>query len=373
VRSSRRPAVALGLAALVVAVAASAAPVGAAPSQVDFAFIGDTQYGPTAFAQFPQLVSQIDGDPTVQFVAHAGDIKSGSTLCSDQLLNDTFAQYQAFDDPFWYTPGDNEWTDCHRTNNGGYLPTERLDRIRQLFFPVPGQTTGGTTMPVTTQSSNPAFTTYVENTTFQKECVTFGAVHVVGSNDNGSTWNQYPGNPGLGLPAGDQLAMRTAEFTARRLAAVAWIDKIFDDAIANNSEGVFLMMQAQPVAANASFADVRNKIIARATAFGKPVILGHGDTHVYSSTPAWAGVSNITRLEVPGEATAIDRWLKVSAACGSNSTSVFSWELKTFGILPPAEIPEGPIVVGVLTSALAAAFVMRRRQRQIASSAALAS
>jgi hypothetical protein len=309
-------------------------------------------------------VAQIDADPTVQFVAHAGDIKSGSTLCSDQLLGDTFAQYQTFDDPFWYTPGDNEWTDCHRTNNGGYLPTERLDKIRQLFFPVAGRTTGGTTMPVHTQATSPvvAHRTFVENTSFQKECITFGAVHVVGSNDNGSTWNQYPGNPSLGLAAGDQLALRTAEFTARRAAAVAWIDKIFDDAIANDSEGVFLMMQAQPVGANANFADVRNTIIARATAFGKPVILGHGDTHVSSTTPAWAGVANITRLEVPGEVTAIDRWLKVSAACGSNSSTVFSWQLRSFSVLPPAEIPEGPIVVGVLTSAIAAAVVMRRRQ-----------
>ena len=29
--------------------------------------------------------------------------------------------------PVIYTPGDNEWTDCHRVNNGGYNPLERLD------------------------------------------------------------------------------------------------------------------------------------------------------------------------------------------------------------------------------------------------------
>jgi hypothetical protein len=29
-----------------------------------------------------------------------------------------------------YLIGDNEWTDCHRTNNGAYNPTERLAYIR---------------------------------------------------------------------------------------------------------------------------------------------------------------------------------------------------------------------------------------------------
>ena len=94
-------------------------------------------------------------------------------------------------DPFWYTPGDNEWTDCHRVNNGSYLPTERLANVRSLFFPVPGQTTGGTTMPVVTQaaSSDPAMQPFVENTMFTKSCVTFGDVHVVGSNDDGDPWS----------------------------------------------------------------------------------------------------------------------------------------------------------------------------------------
>ena len=30
--------------------------------------------------------------------------------------------------------GDNDWTDCDRTTNGGFNPLERLDHERALFF-----------------------------------------------------------------------------------------------------------------------------------------------------------------------------------------------------------------------------------------------
>ncbi|MEU6787396.1 hypothetical protein ABZ912_50105 [Nonomuraea angiospora] len=41
--------------------------------------------------------------------------------------------FGTFDDPFVLTPGDNEWTDCHRTAAGGYAPTERLDAVRTFL------------------------------------------------------------------------------------------------------------------------------------------------------------------------------------------------------------------------------------------------
>ena len=34
--------------------------------------------------------------------------------------------------------GDNDWTDCHRANNGGYNSPERLGKIRSLCFSKPG-------------------------------------------------------------------------------------------------------------------------------------------------------------------------------------------------------------------------------------------
>jgi hypothetical protein len=85
-------------------------------------------------------------------VLHAGDVKSGSSTCSDERFADLAALYRTFDDPLVLTPGDNDWTDCHRANNGSYVPTERLDTIRELFFPRTGRTLGEHPVPVTRQS-----------------------------------------------------------------------------------------------------------------------------------------------------------------------------------------------------------------------------
>ncbi len=165
------------LAALLVPVAAASAhdddhgDHGRGP--VDYAIIGDTPYGPTGqtgLSAFPSHIAQINSDPSVSFVVHLGDIKSGSTRCDTSYFDTIRASFDSFQDPFVYTPGDNEWTDCHRANNGGYQPAgaqddadlapagpihngtaataggapapSRLNEIRRIFFPSPGRTLG---------------------------------------------------------------------------------------------------------------------------------------------------------------------------------------------------------------------------------------
>ena len=44
--------------------------------------------------------------------------------------------------PLLYTPGDNEWTDCHRPAAGRYNPLERLDAVRATFFDALGSRLG---------------------------------------------------------------------------------------------------------------------------------------------------------------------------------------------------------------------------------------
>ena len=100
-----------------------------------FALIGDMPYGTIREAPFARLVAEINRDNDVDFVMHAGDIKAGSERCDDVLITHRFALYQTFQRPFVFTPGDNEWTDCHRLNNGQYNPLERLGFLRSVFFP----------------------------------------------------------------------------------------------------------------------------------------------------------------------------------------------------------------------------------------------
>jgi hypothetical protein len=117
-------------------------------------------------AEFPSLVALINADPAVERVLHAGDIKAGKNSdCSDAYFHVIHGLFETFDDPLVYTPGDNEWTDCHVDikNNGLYTPTERLVAVRDTFFPVPGQTLGIHKRNVESQASDPANAAYVEN------------------------------------------------------------------------------------------------------------------------------------------------------------------------------------------------------------------
>ena len=287
---------------------------GAAP--VEVALIADTPYGDAQRRQFPALVEAINGDPQVRMVLHAGDVKNGSSTCDDARFADLAALYGTFADPFVLTPGDNEWTDCHRTAAGGYLPTERLEAVRRVFYPEPGRTLGRRTAPVTTQAQDPEHAAYVENVRFTLSRVTVATVHVVGSENDLDPWAQLPG--------GDRPDLRLAEFAARQAAALDWVDAAFDEAEARRAPGVLLLLQAEPLA-TPGFQAVRDRIVERSRAFGRPVLLVHGDEHRYEQERAYAGVPNLTRLETYGD-TAVD-WLRLTI--DPRDPAVFSWVSRT--------------------------------------------
>ena len=91
-----------------------------------FALIGDMPYGPEGELKFPNVIADINADRTLAFVAHDGDIKNGSSVCSDEMFANRLDRFNEIAHPVIYVPGDNEWTDCHRANNGAYDPLERL-------------------------------------------------------------------------------------------------------------------------------------------------------------------------------------------------------------------------------------------------------
>lgn len=294
------------------AAAAPGGPRGAAPTT--FALLGDTPYGDAQRVQFPALIADVDADPRIRLVLHAGDVKSGSSTCDDARFADLASLYDGFADPFVLTPGDNEWTDCHRTAAGGYLPTERLAAVRETFFPQPGRTLGTHEMTVVSQGlEQPEHADYVENVLFERSRVVFATVHVVGSENDLQPWAQLPG--------GDRPAERLAEFAARRAANLAWITAAFAAAEESGAAGVVLLMQAEPMA-TPGFIEERELITELATEFGRPVLLVHGDEHEYEVEPGYAGVSNLTRLETFGD-TATE-WLRVTA--DPRDPEVFSWE-----------------------------------------------
>ena len=281
--------------------------------------------------------------PGVRRVVHLGDIKNGSSRCDDAYFEARLADFETFADPLVYTPGDNEWTDCHRANNGGYLPTERLARLRELFFSVPGLTLG---RPAHDRFQSLAFP---ENVMWKQAGVQFGVVHVVGSNDDQAPWYDTRVDPLTGAPlpeTPDETALRAREYVAREAAALRWIDAIFDTAEKRGAPGVGLGMQADmwdgPPSNQTAFAPIKAVIADRAASFGKPVWLLEGDSHQFIRDTPPGMPANVTRIVVQGAESVPHVWLRLTVDPGS--AEVFSCENVLFvtGETRPCAAPLEP-------------------------------
>lgn len=245
------------------------------------ALIGDTPYAEYQIDQVDELIREIN-DSRAQFTMHVGDIKSGSSLCSDELLQTRFDQLQKLERALVFTPGDNEWTDCHRRNAGMYEPLERLAKLRSLFYPQPSLTTGQRPFRVYPQSRDEGFEEFVENTMFARSNVVFATLHVVGSNNGHALWD------GIGETAEAPRPERLAEVARRQAAVLAWIDRAFDEAERRGAAGVLFAMQADPALESdpgtperKGFDEILDKLSVRSAAFARPVVLAHGDSHFF--------------------------------------------------------------------------------------------
>jgi hypothetical protein len=85
--------------------------------------------------------------------------------------------------PFVVTPGDNEWTDCHKRRVNPFDPLERLAKVREVFFPS-DQSLGQRTITLTQQHNDPKYSEYRENARWTHGNLLFVTVHMVGSNNN---------------------------------------------------------------------------------------------------------------------------------------------------------------------------------------------
>jgi hypothetical protein len=286
-----------------------------------FALIGDLPYNDVQSAKLDNIIANINDDERVKFTIHVGDIKSGASLCDD-TFEARFAQLQRLEEALLYTPGDNEWTDCHYPTAGRFQPPERLAAIRKLFYPEPGFSTGGRRIRVLTQRHFSGFETFVENSIWLRGGVVFATLHVVGSNNDLNPWSGIDTADSFETPRSD----RIAEFQAREAANLFWLEQIFQTARSANAAGVFLAIQANPNfelpeqdQRRAGFNSFLDKLTPLAVQFGKPVILAHGDSHTFridkpllapTASGAPQTLENFTRVEAFGSPNA--HWIRVS-------------------------------------------------------------
>ncbi len=303
----------------------SEAPTGP-PQGLTFALIGDLGYEPNEEAGVERVHADLKREASLAFVVHVGDLSSPRYSCANELRARRLAQFQAAAHPVVFTPGDNDWTDCHEPAVKGGNPLERLADLRSVFF-AGDQTLGQRTFALTRQSQgvDPVFAKYRENVRWDLGGVTFLTLHIPGSNN------------GLGrTPEGD------AEYAERNKANLAWLRQGFVHAKANNSRAVMVMQQAnlfpefspfpgkpqQP----SGYTEIREQLKKESTAFGKPVVLVHGDSHFFRidkplsplrvrGKPVTTALENFTRVETFG--SPYSHWVHVTI--DANDPNVFTF------------------------------------------------
>ncbi len=232
----------------------------------EFVALGDMPYKlPKDYARFDRLIAAINKIKPA-FSIFVGDTKAGNTPCSDDMLKKVKDQFMTFAGPLIYTPGDNEWTDCHRKKAGEYDPRERLALVRKLHFSE-AKSLGRRSMPLTRQSDVGKYRNMVENARWAHGGILFATVHVVGSN------NGFERNPAS-----------VKEYFGRNEANLAWIKETFAIAKRENRDAVVFAFQANPKfderhRGNSGFGDTLKAFVTGAKAFAKTVLLIHGDWH----------------------------------------------------------------------------------------------
>jgi hypothetical protein len=325
------------------------------PGPVTYAIIGDTPYGQPQIDNFPNDVAEINADPRVRLVMHLGDIKNGSSRCDTSYFDQIRADFNQFRDPLVYTPGDNEWTDCHRANNGGYWPAgpvlngdarpARLDEIRRIFFDRPGKTLGDRTKTVETQGGN-----YPENVRWTQSQVEFGDLNVPGSNNDQLLWFDptQTSDPSDDPPRSQS---QIDEVNDRTVADLAWMDHIFASAKTDGARAVVIGIQADmwdPAIVGDPqqydhFTAIVQRLAADATDFGGPVLLFNGDSHKFTDDHPLADpshpenksiygitqdVPNLRRITVNGSTTPCHEWLKLTI--DPRTAGTFSYQRMQF-------------------------------------------
>ena len=334
----------------------------------------------------PNLLADMNG-ADIQFTVNDGDLKAGngatgnppSANCDDALYDRALGWLNSLEKPAMFTPGDNDWTDCDRTSNGGFNSLERLDHERELFFST-NQSLGKKTLTQEVQSA-PLCTGFLTATTFRDvPCVEnrrweFKGVLYVTVNVQGTCNNLCssgagdvpdtdtdPNTPGIQFaPA------RLAEYTARNAADIAWLQESFAKAKANGDAGIMIIGQADPgfdlsgapfagtgpdaptrdprtldpAGLNATskgpgFKDFLLTLRNESIGFGKPVVYVHGDTHNLRVDKPLLDkdvqrLENFTRVETFGDNAANGlndvHWVK--ALVDPQSRNVFAFQAQT--------------------------------------------
>jgi hypothetical protein len=264
----------------------------------------------------PNLIADMNSQQ-LAFTVHDGDLKTGNAapICNDALYTRALGWFGSLEAPAVFTPGDNDWVDCDRPNNGGFSSLERLTHERQVFFSTPN-TLGQRTFVQEVQSTPLCLGERPDHSRFPQRCVenrrwTYGRVTYATLNIQG-TCNNLCGD---GADPG--------EYAARNPAVIAWMRETFAEAKSLGSVAVMLIGQADvgfessvrnpntliqlpSITDPDGYFDFLVALREEVIAFRRPVAFVHGDTHYFRVDRPFLNINgvrleNFTRVETFGD------------------------------------------------------------------------
>lgn len=333
---------------LIAAVATASTPAGASdtPGAYAIGLWGDLPYSDMqAQVGVPNLIADMNSQKLV-FTVHDGDLKAGSTECTDAVYIQGLNYLNSLKGAAMFTPGDNDWVDCDRT--AGYNSLVQLDKERKLFFST-AFSQGQKPMKQQVQSTPQCLgvsgpVPCVENRRWYYRGVTYVTLNIQGSCNNLC-----------------DIAPDPNEYAARNAANIQWMHDTFAEAKANNSVAIMIISQADPgfdlsdgtraplrdpktLAETDGLADgfqeflvaLRDEVVA----FKKPVAYVHGDSHYFRTDRPMLDslgrrLENFTRVETFGDNVFKNNpewdnnnvhWVKVLV--DSRTREVFSYQVQ---------------------------------------------
>ena len=288
--------------------ASSAAPV-------EFVALGDLPYSGEEWDTFAQRIAPAIRRESPPFVIFYGDMKAGGSDCdSADFRKRRNLIYGLKPGAVFYTPGDNDWTDCDRSETGDRDELNWLGKLRDIFFTkdVPRRRD----WTVTHQGPD-----YPENARWAFGGVHFLTLHVVGTY-NGRDEILWPKKPKAKAKA---IARALKAVRARDYANLAWLNEAFDRAEDDGAAAVVVAFHTDPTdiedeawrgpACAGSrqrkcdpYATLLDRLRRRAAAFDRPVMLIHGSTSPYCLDRDFGGekAPKLWRLNGPGDRAVVD-------------------------------------------------------------------
>ena len=270
-------------------------------SDVSFLVFGDMPYNKEQLEQMKALSSELkarDAAHKLPFGIFYGDTKAGGERCTKERLKaNRDLILGMIDAPVFFTPGDNDWTDCDR---GGDDELHILDNVlRPMYFSADMLPENRFDQTATWQvARQPRFP---ENARWRYGDLQFGALHILAT-----------GNGREEITVGD-IAEKLDRVDARDAANLEWLADIF--IAGGDAKALVLAIHTDPTKADDSLpscsADIRQNchpyrgflaaLKGHALNYGKPVLLVHGDTNPYCLNEGYLGVQNLLRFNASGD------------------------------------------------------------------------